>query len=335
MATLLETIEKFVSKQANYYGYKKTTIDNLLLGNKELYDSKFLTLLSDDLNSETVDSQKFALAVKESVMSYSSNKDSAIDIFKHLQQFVEKEMKCSITVDYPPIPVSNTFERLMFISKYFHDEKHTVEDLQDILWQSGRTIEADLAKLRGMDGDPLQICGKQFVIREMERDNGKFHFESTVHPFFLTANLTQVVAMLKGLDELAKKPEWRGYTDITSRQIWQQLSDYGKARAKYVMTNLLPEDARIVEKLEATANTSFYNEIECSNCGGNGLLMAMKNGCPAYVEYQTENGSEFLEHVRFISFGEEGTLVVEIDGKIRVLEERRILKSSMEKEGLF
>lgn len=331
-----DVINEFISKKNKYRGFDQKTVRNLLLGNDEKI-AVFWTE-SEDIHTSTVFDQfekdVYREAIKLSVSKYVSNKDSAISIFKRLTEYVEKEMGCTIPIEYPPIPVSNTLERLLFIAKFFHDENRSVEELTDILWVGDRTIEADLAKLRGMDDDPLQICGKKFTIEGMERSNGKMSFSSTVHPFFLTCNLTQVMAMLKGLDVLSEQPEWRGYVKLLSNQIWQQLSGYGKERVKTVLTELMPEEMGLVEKLDMNLQNSFQTESYCSSIGDNAIFESMKGGGPCFIEYKTKDGSEFLENVEVLR-GNSDTYTVQINGQERILKRERILKSAMCKERMF
>ena len=81
----------------------------------------------------------------------------------------------------------------MYIAKFLHDPERKISELSDELWQSSTTIQGDLSKLRGIDDDPIQICGKVFKINETKRSKGKIASASTVHPLFLTPNLTQII----------------------------------------------------------------------------------------------------------------------------------------------
>ena len=122
-------------------------------------------------------------------------------------------------IDFPPIPVSNTFERLMFIAKYLQGKDSKISDLPDILWVSNRQIETDLSRLRGLD-DPIQVCGKKFYIPDTEREDGRITFQSTAHPVFLAENLTQILIMLKGLKAMAENPMFRPYAESSAKEIW-------------------------------------------------------------------------------------------------------------------
>ena len=129
------------------------------------------------------DSKIYAEATENVVKGYTNNKDTLIAVLKEYNCFLADKYGLDINIEYPSIPVSNTFERLMFISKYLQDDNNSIADIPDKLWQSSRTIESDLAKLQGADGDPLQVCGQKFVINQTERSRGHITFESTAHPF--------------------------------------------------------------------------------------------------------------------------------------------------------
>ena len=192
-------------------------------------------------------------------------------------------------VDFPPIPVSNTFERLMFIAKYLQDKEHRISELPDILWVNSRTIEEDLSRLRGIN-DPIQVCGKKFYISDTVRQDGRISFQSTAHPIFLAENLTQVLILLKGLREMSANPLFTPYAEETAGEIWEQLSPYAKDRIRFVLSDLLPEDYSWYQSLETKGNDNhFHSEEDVSkNCWvkTNVVLDCLKNGKSFCVEYQ-------------------------------------------------
>ena len=200
---------------------------------------------------------------RNSVQSVGRNKDAAIRVYKQFLDFL-KEKGISVKVNFPPIPVSNSFERLMYIAKYFHDSDKKISKLSEKLWVDNRTIEKDLRKLRGNDKDPLQICGKIFTIPNIDRKKDKLTFASTVHPLFLTLNLTQVIVMLKGLKAMSENPMYKNYARTAAADIWEQLSDYAKKRIHFVLSELLPDDLTWYESLEKSDNNLFYTEYACS-----------------------------------------------------------------------
>ncbi len=242
------------------------------------------------------DADSLGADVEDAVRALPRGKDTAIDVFKRLVSFL-REKGIETEVDFPPIPLDSSFERLMYIAKYFQSEDATVGSLKERLWVSERTIEEDLLRLRG-ERDPIQICGRRFSIPDSERSGGRLRFESTAHPLFLTENLTQVIVMLKGLRLMADRPLYADYARATAADIWQQLSDYAKKRIRFVLSELLPEELAWYEDLEAKEN-SFSSERRCS-VPGNSLLDCLKNGKPFFLEYRKDGGTVILENCRAV-----------------------------------
>ena len=229
--------------------------------------------------------------IRNSVMTYSSNKDTAIALYRDLIVFLTGKGVSVPPIAFPPIPISNTFERLMFIAKYLQDENNRISDLSEKLWVSDRTIEEDMKRLRD-DVDPIQVCGKKFFISGTERRDGGIRFQSTAHPIFLAENLTQVLVMLKGLRVMAENPLYEPYALQTGREIWNQLSVYAKNRIRFVLQDLMPEDSSWYEKLaEVNDDYYFHTETACSqiyNSGSSVILDCIKNGKPFCVEYEED-----------------------------------------------
>lgn len=323
-------------KISAFYCYKENDFKKKI---EQLYE-KYLELKGD----YEFDNDIYSEAIKEIVCSCTSNKDTLINAYKRYNEYLTSKYNIDINIVYPPIPVSNTFERLMFISKYFQNPNNKVDSLQDVLWVSKRTIEGDIAKLCGNDDDPLQVCGNEFIVNEISRSMGSIEFESTVHPFFLTCNLTQVIVMLEGLKMMAEKPEYKGYALPTARNIWQQLSDYGKERIQYVAENLLHKDISWYYDLTPHENEdgilvykeAFSSERECSALGDDTLIDCLKNGDKrtCFIEYKDGESTILLENVKLIGGnGEEWEAVV--DGEKVTLERERIIRSSYHKENMY
>lgn len=194
-------------------------------------------------------SEYLAYNIKLCVRGNQRGKKAAIEIYKHFLDYlrtkgVDKE------IQFPPIDISNSFERLMFIAKYLQDPRHKIADLSDLLWVSDVTIRADIRKLLGEDFDPIQVCGKKFIIDDIERRRGQIRFSSTAHPLFLTHNLSQIIVTLKGLKAMSNDPLYAEYAQMAATDIWEQLSDYAKTRVHYVLSELLPEDLTWYESLK-------------------------------------------------------------------------------------
>lgn len=264
------------------------------------------------------DSENLAYNIEQSVRTYSRNKDVAIRIYKDFLAFLKAEAGIDVSVEFPPIS-NNTFERLMFIAKYMQEPDHKVTDLPDLLWVSKRTIDDDIKKLRGGDDDPIQVCGKVFTIDDLERHKGSVSFPSTAHPLFITPNLTQVLVTLKGLKRMAEDPLYSEYAHLMATDIWEQLSDYAKARIHFVLSELLPEDLTWYESLCKPDAKHFYSEVRCS--GANVVMDCIKNGKTFFAEYESDEGVCVYSHCKIVPRSYDGYSieVTSTVGRIRLL----------------
>lgn len=274
-------IEDFVTR--NQHNRNKTygrICKAVLLGNRPY-----------SLNSQPgfSESEYLPANIRASVTAYSSNKDTAIAMYRDLLAFLRQKGVKVPDLSFPPIPVSSSFERLMFIAKYLQDKNNRIAELPDLLWVSPRSVEEDLRRLRGYE-DPVQVCGRKFCIPDTDRTGGTIQFPSTAHPLFLAENLTQVLVMLKGLKKMSEDPLYAPYALQTGREIWDQLSPYAKDRIRFVLKDLLPEDWAWYESLAAEREENhFHSEEYCSqieNKGANVILNCLKNGRPFCVEYE-------------------------------------------------
>ena len=329
MSELNSAIKDFLTMEDinNYFhdeSLKKSTVSNLL------------GMLEEKYQASRLEEDEMHYAIKDVVMSYTSNKGSAIKIFKKFLEFLKKEYQFDAQIIFPKVDISSSFERQMYMAKVLQNADVTVENLSEDLWISVRTINEDLLRLRGTD--PIQICGKPFIINETQRNNGRFSFASTVHPFFLTFNLTQIITTLKGLKEMSENPALKHYAVLSAASIWQQLSDYAKERIIFVLTNLLPDELSWYRNLENEMVETFQTEYECRRTESAGVIMdCMKNEKSCFVEYQKEDETIlFLSNCKFVPRSYEGERIeVTSDQGNHLLLLKRILRSSYTEAGLF
>jgi len=323
-------IEEFLAPRNLRYKSYRSIARKMLVGGKDY---------SLNMQPEYENSENLPANIRQSVQAYTRSKDAAIRMYKDFILFL-RERGADADVAFPPIPVDSSFERQMFIAKYLQDGNAKIDDLPDMLWVGKSTVESDLQRLRGKSDDPIQICGHRFVIDETERHKGKLHFASTVHPLFLTENLTQVILMLKGLKAMSGNPMFRAYAEATAAEIWEQLSDYAKRRIRFVLHELLPEDLSWYEELyeKDREESSFSTERQCS-INGNVWLDCLKNGKTFYAEYREDGGTVFYEECRILPRGysaEGGTFRLEVECRQgrKTLFSDRILRSCYTAEEL-
>ena len=327
MKRIEELFEPFIRKYRNKYD--SDVARSLLSGGKDY---------SLNHQEEFNEPEYLGENIKRCVMSYTKSKNTAIGIFKAFVEFL-KENGIEAEVQFPKIAVSNTFERQMFIAKYLQDESAEISDLPELLWISSKRIGDDLNKLRGLDGDPIRICGRDFIIEDTTRSRGRLNFASTVHPIFLTENLTQVIVLLKGLKHMAKTRSLADYANATAASVWQQLSDYAKKRIRYVLTELMPDgdgEWAWFEHLEHMNPVCFKSEESCS--ASDALMDCIKNEKPFMVEYRDGERTRLITNCRYIP-GSAGLSASQItvrcdEGEV-VLEMEKLIRVCYAKEEIF
>lgn len=302
--------EEFIKKYSPYK-YHKTYLKNLLTGNKSNSLCQF-----EGYN----DSDYLAASMKDSVCASVRGKDQVINVYKDLVSFLS-EKGIDIDIEFPAISIDSSFDRLLFIAKYFQNKDATIAELPDKLWVSERTIENDLARLKGDAEDLLSVCGREFYIPETEREDGRLTFASTLHPLFLTENLTQVIIMLEGLKYMAENPDYKRYAETTAANIWEQLSDCAKDRIHKVIGPILPGDVSWYDSLKRDLDSTFYTENNCS-VPGNVFMESIKSDGkkPCYIEYVKDGKTVIYEECVFVpgSHGitEDGEETMDVDCSI-------------------
>lgn len=268
-----------------------------------------------------------------SVQDIKRNKDGAIEVYKLFLEFL-KNKGISADVEFPPIPVSNSFERLMFISKYFHEPGRKISKLPEILWIDPKTVKNDLKKLMGQDNDPLQVCGEVFVIPEIDDQNDTLTFESTAHPLFLTPNITQLIVTLKGLKEMSESPLY-GYSAKTAAvNIWAQLSNYAKRRIPEVLEELMAEDPSWYESLENADKNLYHTERACS-VNTEIIFYSLKNIEETYfLEMQDGEKKHLYKKCRTTHYDSESFTIISDEGK-KTLSRKNVIQAAHTLDGIY
>jgi len=325
--------QKYIDLRRPRFSAKdRATLENLFFTGREYS-------LMACYKEESISFEDLLFAMKDSVSAYPKDKDNAIEHYKKFLTFLSGRYSFpSFEGSFPPIKVSNTFERQMFIAKYLQDPEISIDGLQDILWTSSRTIEKDLARLRGNTEDPIQILGKRFIIPQTQRTMDTLKSSSTAHPLFLTGNLTEVLVTLKGLRAMSKESAYSLYAETMASSIWSQLSTYARKRIAFVSEHMLLEDIHWYEHLEEiTSPSSFHSERDCSHSDGDKLLMmAMKNGSkgPFFIEYEDDEGTVRIARGSIRRFVE-GVWEFETDNEgILFFKSENVLRSGLASEEL-
>ncbi|AEF93530.1 hypothetical protein Desca_0643 [Desulfotomaculum nigrificans CO-1-SRB] len=115
-------------------------------------------------------------------------------------------------------------QRRLQLVKFIQGKEKTIREIQQHFFVSERTIREDIKALR--EGRGLWNYTK---IDEMRTEDGAIRFSSSIHPLFLTLNLTSLVELMMGIQEvLASNIDHKKPFELIYRQIWPQLTEYAK-----------------------------------------------------------------------------------------------------------
>ena len=275
-----------------------------------------------------------AVSVKNSIKSYTRSKNTAIFIYKELIKFIKDAYGVEINLEMPEWVPTTTLERQIQIVKLLHDPSIKISELEDMLVTSKKTIDTDLKKLKGDDEDPIEVMGQKLVVT-FERSKDHLYFDSTIHPLFLTFNLTQVITTLEGLNKMAEDSAHKKYAMFAAKTIWSQLSQYAKRRI-FTVSDGLGLDTTWYNSLECVDRNLFYSETMCSGISGSeSILYCFKNGKPCYIEYlQSEDHIVYYENCLILRY-QDNQVSVEINGETLILDANRVRKAALTRNGLY
>ena len=274
------------------------------------------------------------IAIKSSMKKYSKSIVTAVAVYKELITFINKKYNISISISFPKWLPKTTLERQLYIAKMLQNPEASISKLEDILYVSSKTMQNDLKILKGDGDDPLEVMGQKLTV-DFDRKKGKLSFPSTVHPLFLTFNLTQVITTLEGLKIMSEKEAYKNYALNGAKTIWIQLSDYAKQRI-FTVSEGLGIDTCWYKSLETDISNLFHTEYMCSTIYGcESLLLCFKNGRPCFIEYIDEDGKTIIyKNCMIISYSND-QVTVKMGEKQLILETDRVVKAALTENELY
>lgn len=323
---ILNSIDDFINRNPGSGRKEKEIREKLFVSLKENY--YYCPEQGDDIG------KAIAFAIAETVKGYKKSKDSAIQIFKEYVKYVNQDVdrySLNLNVSFPPIPVSNKFERLMYIAKEIQVPEKSCADIAESLWISEESIVNDLRSLRGKNTENISVLGQPFVI-DMDRRGGKFYMASSVHPLFLSENLLQFIVMLRGLKYMCEEPCVKIYSLETATCIWHQLSDY--AKMKIISYRGFSDDeqrwCKVLE--ERSPMSTFIKEYDQKPYDSHhSISHCYKSDVGCDIGF--ENGEGEIEHLCNCKIAgvENGCIKLRIEDEERIIHRNSIMYSRVSK----
>lgn len=319
--TLLESIDAFINTTYSRDAKTKKIANSLFKGRDTSGAKKPFAFLRQrpvlDLQNKLISDKAvvegITLAIKESVTSYSKDKNTAIRIYQKYLAFLRTKYGIAVDVEFP-LAFNSEFNRQMYIVKSLHQQKYSAADFADQLWTSEKTIESDIRDLEdGVDivGQRLQI-GREILIRKDKALN-------TIHPIFLAANLTQIVVILLGLEQMAKDQAYNEYAVRLAINIWNELSDYGRNRILTVSNQLGVTSDWFVQLDEKRNDRLYSSEEACSYHEGVGsVLDFLKNGKKCTIEFEDKDGLRILENCLIKRLDDDQLVILHEDVELQI-----------------
>ena len=192
-------------------------------------------------------------------------------------------------------------EPFVRIMKHIQEGGHTQEEIAEYFSTSTTTIEKYMAPLQtGVD-----LLGKHIQVKELERGSNKYN--PSIHPVFLTLNLTEVNALTVVLKQLfgangpmADHPCRQQFLDIAN-DVHSQLSNYAadiidaNAERARVAFEQCPDYRQEEMQIAYFLKSGEKCVVECAGFGnplvGTFSLANYEPGCIAFV---TESGKQHL-----------------------------------------
>ena len=282
--------------------YLDAYVARLPMNKREKHKDKIENVIKLRKDQRIFDPDVFAADIRDAVKNANNGKDKLIGIFRGFTDFLAGH-NVIVPISYPPIPLSDAFERQMYILKYFQKKGRTMSSLQDVLWVSSRTLEEDLQVLRNYGDEPVRLLQQEITV-PLLRDDGEIGFESTAHPILLVPNLTQVMIQLEGLRAMCENPLYKGYAHALAENIWSQLTDYAKDRLRYVVTNVLHQSDSWYADLSDAAQPLFRDERDPSFLHGE-IMNHFKMQRPFFIYLHGAEGSQKIGPCMLVDYSTE------------------------------
>lgn len=192
------------------------------------------------------------------------------------------------------------FERRIEIVKLLHGKEVRTGELAEHFGVDDRTIRTDIVCLReGMD-----ILGTKIKIESKHDGSQRHYYKSTVHPIFLSLNLSELFGILKALENKSKEVGGEVYKNIFQK-IYSQMTDYAENKISPLL-----EDEYNKTQIINTLEEEVFNK-------DNKLVYWGKSGRYIEVSYTNEENKQVKEEIKLVNMKGNELEIENKDGKKR------------------
>ncbi len=278
-------------------------------------DANYIGLKDSKLNQCSI--KQLRNAIDDSCERAPSGKETIRRIYQDFIKYIKEQYDLELELDNPEYNGMTPLERRLTIIKILQDPRNhsTQETLADKFGVRRRIISDDLKILQGdMGTKPLTIFGQELKV-EYSKERGVYSSSSSVHPIFLTLNLSQIITILEGLREMESYIEYASFAKSSAQALWTQLSDYAIDHILHDNVASLNLDRNWYHSLENSRQNGnqpiFVSERDSiSNNRAEALVYNAKIHKKCSVTIRDTNGNDIIYRNYYISPGSDRETVL-------------------------
>lgn len=157
-------------------------------------------ILGSAMDTDSLADLPLLEAMRTAVTRTSINKDRLIALYQQFLAWIEEKTGHRYEgIAFPPVKISQPFERQLFMAKYLQEPGHRVEDLPGMLWLSMRRIQKDIRSLTGLRKASFGYQGEQLRLPQGMQMQQALPKEASLHPFFLSLSWADLQVLVQAL----------------------------------------------------------------------------------------------------------------------------------------
>lgn len=180
-------------------------------------------ILKQKLSLIIGDPEAFMADLISGIRSYPKDKSQVALRIEHLLKYLQKNYSVSFDLKaMENYKTKSQEERLLRILRHLHSGSHSRAEIAETFGISERQLSGDLKTLQ----NGFEFLDTSMEILNLER--GSNTYSSTIHPIFLSMNMSEIFALTVGLKLLGRDTLWESTLNGISDLVYRQLSDHAR-----------------------------------------------------------------------------------------------------------